>query len=74
MFNLQNMTYKDFLQANTNYKNVDQEEYLNALNISLGEDSVFFFEDDNVILVIDEWVQNDVGKIISLIDEEEVFL
>lgn len=74
MFNLQNMTYKDFLQANTNYKDVDQEKYLNALNISLGEDSICFFENGNVVLVIDEWVQNDVGKIISLIDEEEVFL
>lgn len=74
MFDLQNMTYEDFINANTNYKNVDQEEYLDALHISVGEDNIIFFENNDVVLVIDEWIQNDVGKIIPLVDEEEVSL
>ena len=74
MFNLQNMTYKDFFQANTNYKNVNQEEYLNALNMSLGEDNIILFEDNDVVLIIDEWIQNDIGRIIPLIEEEKIFL
>ena len=61
MFDLQNTTYKDFANANTNYKNVNQEKYLDALNVSMGEDSIIFFENDN-------------GKITPLIDEEEIFL
>ena len=74
MFDLQNTTYKDFANANTNYKNVNQEEYLNALNVSMGEDSIIFFENDNLSWIIDEWIQNDNGKITPLIDEEEIFL
>lgn len=74
MFDLQNTTYEDFTNANTNYKNVNQEEYLDALNVSMGEDSIIFFENDNLSWIIDEWIQNDVGKITPLVDEEEIFL
>ena len=74
MFDLQNTTYEDFTNANTNYKNVNQEEYLDALNVSMGEDSIIFFENDNLSWIIDEWIQNDNGKITPLIDEEEIFL
>ena len=74
MFNLQNTTYKDFANANTNYKNINQEEYLDALNVSMGEDSIIFFKNDNLSWIIDEWIQNDNGKITPLIDEEEIFL
>lgn len=74
MFDLQNMTYEDFINANTNYKNVNQEEYLDALHISVDENSIIFFEDNDVVLVIDEWIQNDVGKITPLVDEEEISL
>lgn len=73
MFDLQNTTYEDFANANTNYKNVNQEEYLDALNVSMGEDSIIFFENNNISWIIDEWIQND-GKITPLIDEEEIFL
>lgn len=74
MFDLQNMTYDDFLNANTNYKNANNENYLDALNISLDEEQSIAFEEGQVVMYIGESIQNDVGQFKNLIDYESVNL
>ena len=74
MFSLQNMTYEDFINANTNYKDADKEEYLWYLNISVAEEQAIAFEDDEVVMYIDVFVQDEVGKGHELINCEKVKL
>lgn len=68
MFDLQNMTYGDFLNANTNYKNANNENYLDALNISLDEEQSIAFEKGQVVMYIGEFIQNDIGQFKDLIE------
>ena len=62
------MTYGDFLNANTNYKNANKENYLDALNISLDEEQSIAFEEGQVVMYIGEFIQNDVGQFKDLIE------
>ncbi len=68
MFDLQNMTYEDFLNANTNYKNANQEDYLDALNISVSEENVISFNENEVVMFVEVYTQDDVGKFHTLVE------
>ena len=69
MFDLQNMKYEDFLNANTNYKNANKENYLNALNISVEEFNQIYFEEGQINLFVSVSLQNDIGKFNILVEE-----
>ena len=72
MFDLQNITYEDFLTGNTNYKNANLEDYHDAMHLSPDEEQGIAFEEGAAVMYIAEALQDDVGKFNVFIDCEEV--
>ena len=52
------------------YDNVNQEEYLDAIHVSLEEFQIIFFENDLTTMFISESIQNDIGKWTTLVEED----
>ena len=70
MFELQNMTYEDFLTGNTNYRNANLEDYHDAMHINSKEYQGIAFDGGAAIMYIAETMQDDVGKFTVFIDCE----